>query len=169
MASPTLPANAHVIACTKFGGTSVASPERIRRVVELVTATAAEGRTVVVVSALGGTTDDLLAALDAALARSGHTDAVDAIRQRHEAAADDLATADDRPALQVVLDVFGQARFLCRLFRRFARLLLGKEKAEASTKSKGRSKDKSKGKGKCKGKGQQRQSKGKAKGKAKAK
>ena len=89
---------------SKFGGTSVASPERIRRVVELVTATAAEGRTVVVVSALGGTTDDLLAALDAALARSGHTDAVDAIRQRHEAAADDLATADDRPALQVVLD-----------------------------------------------------------------
>ena len=54
---------------SKFGGTSVASPERIRRVVELVTATAAEGRTVVVVSALGGTTDDLLAALDAALAR----------------------------------------------------------------------------------------------------
>ena len=89
---------------SKFGGTSVASPERIRRVVELVTATAAEGRTVVVVSALGGTTDDLLAALDAALARSGHTDAVDAIRQRHEAAADDLATADDRPALQAVLD-----------------------------------------------------------------
>lgn len=87
---------------SKFGGTSVATPERIRRVVDLVAA--GEGRRVVVVSALGGTTDDLLDALDAALARSGHADAVEAVRQRHEAAADDLAAPADRAALQATLD-----------------------------------------------------------------
>ncbi len=89
---------------SKFGGTSVATPERIRRVVGLVAAQPTEGRRVVVVSALGGTTDDLLAALDAALARDGHAEAVAAIRQRHEAAADALATAADRAALQETLD-----------------------------------------------------------------
>lgn len=90
---------------SKFGGTSVATPDRIRRVVELVTSQPAEGRVAVVVSALGGTTDDLLAALDAALGREGHADAVHAIRQRHEAAADALATAADRAALQETIDL----------------------------------------------------------------
>lgn len=105
-----MPSSPHV---SKFGGTSVATPERIRRVVELVTATPAEGRTVVVVSALGGTTDDLLAALDAALARDGHEAAVAAIRQRHEAAADALASPDDRAALQETLDArLGELREL---------------------------------------------------------
>ena len=74
-----MPLSPHV---SKFGGTSVATPERIRRVVDLVAAQPAGGRRVVVVSALGGTTDDLLAALDAGLARKGHTDAVAAIRER---------------------------------------------------------------------------------------
>ncbi|PAP75185.1 bifunctional aspartate kinase/homoserine dehydrogenase I [Rubrivirga marina] len=96
-----MPSSPHV---SKFGGTSVATPDRIRRVVELVAATPAEGRKVVVVSALGGTTDDLLAALDAALARDGHQAAVDAVRQRHEAAADALAAPEDRMALQATLD-----------------------------------------------------------------
>ncbi|MEM7788868.1 MAG: aspartate kinase, partial [Bacteroidota bacterium] len=63
-----MPSPVHV---AKFGGTSVATPERIRRAVRLV-AEGPAGRRVVVVSALGGTTDDLLAALDAALARTGH-------------------------------------------------------------------------------------------------
>ncbi len=56
------------------------------------------------VSALGGTTDDLLAALDAALARDGHAAAVDAIRARHHAAARDLARAGDLDALAATLD-----------------------------------------------------------------
>ena len=96
-----MPLSPHV---SKFGGTSVATPERIRRVVELVAAQPAGGRTVVVVSALGGTTDDLLDALDAALARRGHAEAIAAVRQRHEAAADALAAPDDRSALQATLD-----------------------------------------------------------------
>ncbi|MEM0963108.1 MAG: bifunctional aspartate kinase/homoserine dehydrogenase I [Bacteroidota bacterium] len=88
---------------SKFGGTSVATPDRIRRVVDLV-AGSPGGRHVVVVSALGGVTDDLLAALDAALGRTGHVEAVAAIRQRHEDAADRLATPEDRVPLQKALD-----------------------------------------------------------------
>jgi aspartate kinase len=45
----------------KYGGTSVADPERIRRVAERVVATAVAGSSVcVVVSAMGGTTDELI-------------------------------------------------------------------------------------------------------------
>ncbi|WP_412061678.1 bifunctional aspartate kinase/homoserine dehydrogenase I [Rubrivirga sp. IMCC45206] len=89
---------------SKFGGTSVATPERIRRAVALVADAPKAGRPVVVVSALGGTTDDLLAALDAALARSGHGARVATIRQRHHAAADALATPADRADLGRALD-----------------------------------------------------------------
>jgi homoserine kinase len=52
----------------KFGGTSVASAERFRRVADLV-GTAADGeRVVVVVSAVAGVTNRLLAAIDSAVA-----------------------------------------------------------------------------------------------------
>ena len=88
----------------KFGGTSVGSPDRVRRVVDLVAARPHGGRTVVVVSAFGGVTDALLGALDAALARAGHADAVAAIRQRHEAALDALARPDEREAARLQLD-----------------------------------------------------------------
>ena len=45
----------------KYGGTSVASADRIKRVAERVVRTAAEGRSVcVVVSAMGDTTDELI-------------------------------------------------------------------------------------------------------------
>ena len=45
----------------KFGGTSVADPERIRNAAQLISRTVSEGhRVAVVVSAMGGSTDDLL-------------------------------------------------------------------------------------------------------------
>ena len=93
----------------KFGGTSVATPERIRRVVEIVRASGADleagARRVVVVSALGGVTDDLIAALDAAEARAGtHRETLDALRQRHEAALTDLAPEAEQDAVRAVLD-----------------------------------------------------------------
>jgi aspartate kinase len=44
----------------KYGGTSVAGPERIRRVAERVVAAAGGGRVCVVVSAMGSTTDELI-------------------------------------------------------------------------------------------------------------
>ena len=89
---------------SKFGGTSVGSPERIRRVVDLVTAADGDGRRVVVVSALGGVTDDLIAALDAALAREGHEARVDAIRARHAEAVDALVAEPEREAVRAHLE-----------------------------------------------------------------
>lgn len=83
----------------KFGGSSVATPERIRRVVSLVRAEP-EARRVVVVSALGGVTDGLLAAIEAATARSGtHGGLIEALWERHAAAVEALAPVKERAAL----------------------------------------------------------------------
>ncbi len=83
----------------KFGGTSVATAERIRRVVSLVRAEP-DVRRVVVVSALGGVTDELLAAVEAAMARTGqHKAILEALWQRHVAATEELAAEEEREAL----------------------------------------------------------------------
>lgn len=93
----------------KFGGTSVANAERIRRVVELVLAETDSVRRVVVVSALGGVTDELIRAIDEALSRSDkHRERLAAIRQRYAEAAEALATEDDRETLQATLDACWQ-------------------------------------------------------------
>ena len=82
----------------------MATAERIRRVVELVQAVEEAARRVVVVSALGGVTDELIRAIDEALARTGaHRDVLEAVRQRHAAAADALAAPDEREALGATL------------------------------------------------------------------
>jgi bifunctional aspartokinase / homoserine dehydrogenase 1 len=68
----------------KFGGTSVANAENIKKVMNVVSAAARKDRTVVVVSALGGITDLLLSA--ATLASEGHEsykDKLTIIEQRH--------------------------------------------------------------------------------------
>jgi aspartate kinase len=75
----------------KYGGTSVGSPERIRRVAERVVAARRAGNdVVVVVSAMGHTTDDLLA-----LAESVTRDP----RRRHPRELDMLLTAGERMAM----------------------------------------------------------------------
>ncbi|MBN1617464.1 MAG: aspartate kinase, partial [Spirochaetales bacterium] len=51
----------------KFGGSSVANAERIRHVAQIIKAFA-DSRPIVVLSAMGDTTDHLLEAADAALA-----------------------------------------------------------------------------------------------------
>ena len=89
----------------KFGGTSVGTPERVRRVVALATSRATDGhRRVVVSSAFGGVTDRLLAALDAAETRSGaHREILAEVRARHtEALA--LAMPDERDPVAAHLD-----------------------------------------------------------------
>ena len=99
---PDAPLPFHV---AKFGGTSVGTPERVRRVVALATSEATDGhRRVVVSSAFGGVTDRLLAALDAAERRTGEHRAILAeIRARHaEALA--LARPAERDALAARLD-----------------------------------------------------------------
>src|SRR5688572_23385914 len=83
----------------KFGGTSVADPDAIRRLIEIVRAAhARDGRgPAVVVSAMSGVTDALLQI--AAAAGSGHHEdalsRVEQLRARHLAAARELAGNPD--------------------------------------------------------------------------
>jgi aspartate kinase len=70
----------------KFGGTSVADADAIRRVVAIARQASVEGPTVVVVSAMAGLTDELLRACE--LARAGKIEEVEprvaAIEARHQ-------------------------------------------------------------------------------------
>ena len=75
----------------KFGGSSVGKPARMRGVAEIVRA-ALPRRPVVVVSALGGVTDQLISLANDALA--GHA-SVDALAKRHIAQCQDLKLAPD--------------------------------------------------------------------------
>ena len=104
----------------KFGGTSVATPERMRRVVDLVMEDAREGpemRRVVVTSALGGVTDRLLGALRLAEAHDGgYRDVLQEVARRHEDALRDLVPADEQPAVRERLEA---------LWREIGELLTG--------------------------------------------
>ena len=83
----------------KFGGSSLATPERIRGVAAIVTRARHEADVAVVVSALGGVTDVLLGA--AAAAREGEAwDApCDALARRHAEAVTALAPASEQEAV----------------------------------------------------------------------
>ena len=97
---PDLPA-AHV---AKFGGTSVATPERVRAAVALAAGGPEARRRVVVVSAFAGVTDSLLAALDAAEARAGtHREIYDRVAARHLDALRALAGESDQAAVGTTL------------------------------------------------------------------
>jgi aspartate kinase len=92
----------------KFGGTSVADPDAIRRLINIVRATRArEGRgPAVVVSAMSGVTDALLAI--AASAGAAQTDdalaRVRQLRERHLTAAAALTTGDRAAAVSGVVN-----------------------------------------------------------------
>jgi aspartokinase/homoserine dehydrogenase 1 len=89
----------------KFGGTSVGTPERVRRVVELATAESPAHRRVVVSSAFGGVTDRLLEAVGAAVGRTGrHRPILRELRERHAAALHALAPEAERETLSRDLD-----------------------------------------------------------------
>lgn len=88
----------------KFGGTSVANAECIRRAISAVTAVESPG--IVVVSAMGGITNRLIESADQAVA--GSLDAAQAtagdLRRRHEDLIDDLlAGAPEAHALKQIL------------------------------------------------------------------
>jgi aspartate kinase len=91
----------------KFGGTSVADPEAIRRLIEIVRTTRArDGRgPAVVVSAMSGVTDALLAIATAA--GDGRQDEalsrIEQLRTRHVTTAHTLAPAT-APALEPILN-----------------------------------------------------------------
>ena len=88
----------------KFGGTSVADPAAIRRLIEIVRAARArDGRgPAVVVSAMSGVTDVLLGVASAASSGSGTQDAlakIEQLRERHLAAVRELVAPADQEAL----------------------------------------------------------------------
>jgi len=88
----------------KFGGTSVADPAAIRRLIEIVrTARARDGHgPAVVVSAMSGVTDVLLGIASAAGSGAGTEEAltkIEQLRQRHLTAAGELAATADQEAL----------------------------------------------------------------------
>jgi aspartate kinase len=86
----------------KFGGTSVADPAAVQRLIEIARAGRRDGRgPVVVVSALSGVTDSLLTiAAEAGASRTesalGH---VERLRERHLAMIRELVAGDDQPDL----------------------------------------------------------------------
>ena len=101
----------------KFGGTSVQDAERILRVVDLVEPALEEGVSpVVVVSALGGTTDVLLEMAEtAARGEDGWEELVDELEARHLRV---LAGLGDLPARQALEEqIRGAARELADLAR----------------------------------------------------
>ena len=71
----------------KFGGTSVGSPEAIRRTCEIIRTCRAKEPVVVVVSAMSGITDRLIAAANDAVSRSrGAADILDELVSHHDSA-----------------------------------------------------------------------------------
>src|SRR5207302_8605185 len=74
-----------VMIVIKFGGTSVGDAERVANAIDIV-AERRELNPIVVVSALAGVTDDLVAATEAACAGDGErvNAIIDRVRQRHE-------------------------------------------------------------------------------------
>jgi aspartokinase/homoserine dehydrogenase 1 len=78
----------------KFGGTSLADPARLRGVAQIIADTAAKVTPAVVVSALGGVTDGLVAAAEAAAqGDDSHAEMVDKIAGRHRDCAAELLGA----------------------------------------------------------------------------
>jgi aspartokinase/homoserine dehydrogenase 1 len=87
----------------KFGGSSVADAGRIRQVGSIVSAAVEEGPTVVVVSALGGITNELVALADGAPTdREPLADNVDAILERHLEVLSQIAPDDDETRSEIV-------------------------------------------------------------------
>ena len=99
----------------KFGGSSVANAENILRVVEIVRGV--EGRAVVVLSAMQGTTDRLIdAGRMAAAGDSRYTAKLDEIRTQHQLAIDRLfGSSESRGGVQGYFDKkFEDLQSLCR-------------------------------------------------------
>ncbi len=90
----------------KFGGSSVATPERIRAVVQIVQATTGKSRVGVVVSAFGGVTDALLSAARVAAQHDvSYLELLTQLSARHLAAAAELALVEERADLEARLRV----------------------------------------------------------------
>ncbi len=99
----------------KFGGTSVANAENIRKVVSIVTAAGKKDKTVVIVSALGGVTDLLLSA--SSLAADGdesYKEKLAVVEQRHlEAVKQLIPVAQQSQLLSLVKKSCNEIEDIC--------------------------------------------------------
>lgn len=95
----------------KFGGSSLATAERIRAVTGIVNESLAAGRVAVVVSAMGGVTDALVALGDEAASGRDYHARLDDLRARHRQTAAELLPADEAAeaftGIDSVLDELG--------------------------------------------------------------
>ena len=90
----------------KFGGSSVADADRIRQVGSIVSAAFEDGPIVVVVSALGGVTNDLVALADGAPKdREPRAGNIDEILQRHLSVLAEIAPDDDETRSEIVATI----------------------------------------------------------------
>jgi len=99
----------------KFGGTSVASAENIRKSLAIVAKAAEKSPVVMVVSALGGTTDALIdIGRTAAATDAGYCDTLAQLHERHRAAVQELlADAAQHEKLAAITAQFGEIQMLC--------------------------------------------------------
>jgi aspartokinase/homoserine dehydrogenase 1 len=98
----------------KFGGTSVASAENIEKSMAIAVAALAKGPVVMVVSALGGTTDALIAAGRAAASGdTGYRTALTQLAERHQAAAGLLLKGNSADASTTFEKQFAELAQLC--------------------------------------------------------
>lgn len=89
----------------KFGGTSVGAPERLRRVVEIVTRAAVDHRVVVIASAASGVTDRLILALERLPGDAGEVDVlIRELTARHVDLAAGVLAPATRAAYEARLD-----------------------------------------------------------------
>jgi len=80
----------------KFGGTSVANAENIKKVISIVADTVKKEKSIVVVSALGGVTDLLLdASMLAAAGNLVYLEKIELIEKRHNDCIQQLNVSND--------------------------------------------------------------------------
>ena len=98
----------------KFGGTSVANAENIKKVIAIVADTAKKEKSIVVVSALGGVTDLLLdASMLAATGDLAYLEKIELIEKRHNDCIQQLNVGHNDDLLQFINASFTEIRNLC--------------------------------------------------------
>lgn len=99
----------------KFGGSSVGGPEAIRQVVEIIRRTSSDGECAIVLSAMRGTTDALIAAgLSAERGDDGYIEAISDISERHLAAIHELfGEGTNPPVIDFVESTIKELENLC--------------------------------------------------------
>ena len=93
----------------KFGGSSVANSENIKKVLDIVFNTSKSSKVAVVVSAFGKTTDNLLAGANEALKDiTGAIEILETIKELHYQVIDDLISTNNKEVSKEVTALFNR-------------------------------------------------------------